>query len=312
MAVYTRVAAETLADFLTRYDLGRLVSFKGIAEGVENSNYLVETTGGRFILTLYEKRVDAADLPYFLGLTAHLAAKGLPVPAPVEDREGQALQTLAGRPACLIEFLPGVSISEPTLALASAAGRSLAELHLAAEDYPGTRDNGMALGAWQDLATACGEGLGKIDAALPTLAASELEALQVSWPTDLPSGTIHADLFPDNVLVTGDTVTGLIDFYFACDDALAYDLAITHAAWAFDDDGEPLAPEVGDALLAGYDTVRTLSQAERVAFPLLCRGAALRFTLTRAYDWINTPADAMVTRKDPMAFARRLQHYRTP
>lgn len=310
MAVYTSVPSETLAGFLTRYDVGALVSAKGIAEGVENSNYLVETTGGRFILTLYEKRVALEDLPYFLGLTAHLSAAGLPVPAPIADREGRALQHLSGRPACLIEFLPGISVTRPEPGLAHAAGAALAQLHEAAADFPQGRANDLSLPGWQSLAEALGGGAAEIDAGLPVLIAEELAALSDLWPRSLPQGTIHADLFPDNVLALDGSVSGIIDFYFACTDFLAYDLAVAHTAWCFDAEGAYLGADVSDALLAGYQGVRPLSPAESRAFSLLCRGASLRFLLTRAYDWLNTPAGALVTRKDPMAFARRLLHYR--
>ena len=310
MAVYTNVPAEELADFLARYDVGALVSAKGIAEGVENSNFLVETTKARFILTLYEKRVEAADLPYFLGLTAHLAERGLPVPAPIADRGGQALQQLCGRPACLIEFLPGISVTRPTPALARETGAALARMHLAAGDFGGSRDNALSLEGWRALADACTGHLYDIDPTLPRLVSDELAYLGENWPAGLPRGTIHADLFPDNVLALDGGVSGLIDFYFACTDALAYDLAVTHAAWCFDGEGRPLAPEVETELLAGYESVRPLGDAERESSNVLRRGAALRFLLTRAYDWINTPPDAMVRRHDPMAFARRLEYYR--
>ncbi|MBV7255253.1 homoserine kinase [Pacificimonas sp. WHA3] len=323
MAVYTKVSAEALSAFLARYDVGELVSMKGIAEGVENSNYFVETTGAavgglgpagehsrtRFILTLYEKRVDIADLPFFLGLTAHLSHQGLPVPAPIPDRDGAALQQLEGRPACLIEFLPGVSVSEVTPALARAAGDALARLHLGVEGFSGTRPNTLGLAGWEELAYACKAQLSAIDPALPALVAEELAWQRQTLPADIPAGIIHADLFPDNVLIQGGEISGLIDFYFACHDRLAYDLAITHAAWAFDDDGLYRGDPVAEALLEGYRNVRPLTAAEHAALPGLQRGAALRFLLTRAYDWINTPPGAMVTRKDPMAFARRLRHY---
>ena len=310
MAVYTRVPAESLTRFLKRYDVGRALSAKGIAEGVENSNYMVETTRGRFILTLYERRVDADDLPYFLGLTAHLAAKGQPVPAPIAARDGSVLQRLEGRPACLIEFLPGLSVNSPTPKLAFAAGKALAVLHDGAADYAPQRRNALSLSGWKQLADTLGKDLAEIDSGLPSLVAGECARLEAEWPRDLPGGTIHADLFPDNVLVSGERVTGIIDFYFAATDLLAYDLAIAHAAWCFDDEGAYLGDALADALIAGYESIRPLSTAERDAFPLLCRGAALRFLLTRAHDWLHTPAGALVTRKDPMAFARRLLHYR--
>jgi len=308
MAVYTPVSADDLAGFLSGYDVGEAVSFKGIAEGVENSNFLVETTRGRYFLTLYEKRVDQRDLPWFLALMGHLAAKGLPVPGPVPDRAGRSLQRLNGRPACMIDFLPGVSVTEATPAQAYEVGAALAAMHRAAADFTAVRPNSLGADAWAPLAARCDGRLGEIDPALPGLVDAGLAAI-AHWPSGLPMATIHADLFPDNVLLLDGAVTGLIDFYFACTDARAYDVAVTHGAWCFSADGRRFFPERAAALMAGYASVITLTPAERAALPLLAAGAALRFTLTRGYDWINTPADALVTRKDPMAFARRMAWY---
>ena len=319
MAVYTHLGAEEMAALITRFDVGTLVSAKGIAEGVSNSNWLLETTGGdgtgaRFILTMYEFRIELADLPYFLTLLDHLAAKGCPVPRTIHDREGALFLTRPGptgedKALALIEFLPGVTVSTPTPEQACAVGAELAHLHLAAADFPGTRANGMGVAEWQRLAEACGpEGLATIDPALAAIVATDLPRLAAAWPTDLPTGVIHADLFPDNVLMLGDQVTGLIDFYFACNDIIAYDLAVTHVAWCFADDNSFRA-DVSQALIAGYESVRPLSPAERAALPLLAQGAAMRFAMSRAWDWLNTPAGALVTPKDPMAPARRLTYY---
>jgi homoserine kinase type II len=309
MAVYTHVPAEAMAQFLSRYDAGELLSAKGIAEGVENSNYLLETTSDRFILTLYEKRVNEADLPFFMDLLDHLAARGCKVPRFIADREGQQLQQLSGRPACLIEFLSGISVTEPTPAQSHAAGRALGELHAAAADFTGSRANALDLAGWHDLADKCGAHFDDIAPGLASRVADELAYMDANWPAALPRAVIHADLFPDNVLMHGNEVTGLIDFYFSCTDIRAYDVAITHTAWCFDFDGANFHADRAAALVSGYDEVFGLSEDERAAFPTLCRGAALRFMLTRAYDWINTPPDAMVTRKDPLAFLRRLDFY---
>lgn len=315
MAVYTHVPAEEMAEFLKRYDTGMLVSAKGIAEGVENSNYLVETrredTGEseRFILTLYEKRVDEADLPFFMDLLDHLGARGCKVPRFIGDREGRKLQQLAGRPTCLIEFLSGISVTEPTPAQARATGAALGEMHVAARGFSRTRPNALDLPGWHELAKKCGDHFDEIAPGLAARIAQELAFLDAHWPGDLERGTIHADLFPDNVLMKGDEVTGLIDFYFSCTDLYAYDVAITHSAWCFSADGADYHRDRATALVSGYVGAHGLSDAERAAFPVLCRGAALRFLLTRAYDWINTPADALVTRKDPLAYLRRLDFY---
>lgn len=318
MAVYTQLGAEALAQIVASFDVGELRSAKGIAEGVSNSNWLIETTGNdgsgaQFILTMYESRVAEEDLPFFLGLLDHLAERGCPVPRTIHDRADRAFHTCDGKALALIEFLPGVSVSHPSPAQARAVGEALAQIHLAAAGFAGDRGNGMGPQAWRELADACGAaGLTEIGPGLDGLVTSQLADLAELWPRDLPVGVIHADLFPDNVLMIGDAVSGLIDFYFACRDILAYDIAVTHAAWCFDATGERFDPALSTALLGGYDAVRPLSTAERAALPVLARGAAMRFLLTRAYDWVNTPAGALVTRKDPLAFARRLQFYADP
>jgi homoserine kinase type II len=309
VAVYTHVSAEEMESLLLRYDAGRLVSAKGIAEGVENSNYLVDTTAGRYILTLYEKRVDAGDLPFFLALLDHLADKGRPVPRAVKDREGIQIQTVAGRPACLIEFLTGVSVSHPNDAQAHATGEALGAMHAALADFTEERPNSLGPEGWRALAERCGGDLDRIAPGLKTRVGNELTFIEANWPRDLPRSVIHADLFPDNVLMLGDDVTGIIDFYFACSDVRAWDVAVTHAAWCFENDGTGFHPSLAAGLIAGYEASFGLSQAERTAFPILARGASLRFLLTRAWDWLNTPADALVTRKDPLAFLRRLDFY---
>ncbi len=323
MAVYTQLGAEALAEIIAAFDVGQLTSAKGIAEGVSNSNWLIETAGRggagkkaggtRFILTMYEQRMDAAELPFFLGLLDHLAARGCPVPRTIHDRDNHAFRFHEGKALALIEFLPGVSVSTPSPAQVRAVGEALARVHLAAGDFAGKRANSLGLVEWQALAKACGrDGLNAIHPELAALVTRELAALARHWPQDLPRSVIHADLFPDNVLMLDDAVTGLIDFYFACNDITAYDVAVTHAAWCFSADGRTFDRAVSDALLTGYETMRPLSDEERAELPILARGAAMRFLMTRAYDWMNTPGDAMVTRKDPMAFARRLEFYADP
>ena len=318
MAVYTQLGAEELAALIAEFDVGALRSAKGIAEGVSNSNWLIETAGrdgggSRFILTMYEYRIDITELPFFLGLLDHLADQHCPVPRTIHDASGASFRMIDGKAVALIEFLPGVSVSKPTPAQAGAVGGALAQLHLAAADFPQTRANGMGPAEWVRLASECPPGdLARIDPALPGLIAAELAEIAARWPGDLPRSIIHADLFPDNVLMLDDAVTGLIDFYFACTDFTAYDIAVTHAAWCFDGSGQHFDPALSAALLNGYAAVRPLSAAERAALPLLARGASLRFLLSRAWDWLNTPAGALVMRKDPLAFANRLRFYSDP
>jgi homoserine kinase type II len=309
MAVYTPVSAEAMAVLLADYDVGELVSAKGIAEGVENSNFLVDTDRARFILTLYEKRVEEGDLPFFMALLDHLADKGLPVPRAIKDSSGGQLQEVCGRPACLIEFLPGVSVTTPNPAQAESTGKALGRMHAALADFTGQRPNALGLAGWHALAFRCGNDLDQIAPDLRARVRDELAWLDAHWPAHLPQSIVHADLFPDNVLMRGDAVGGIIDFYFACTEVRAWDLAVTHAAWSFAPDGTGYRAGIGGGLIAGYDAAFGLSADERAAFPALARGACLRFLLTRAWDWLNTPADALVTRKDPLAFLRRLDHY---
>lgn len=310
MAVYTQVSAEAMAALLARFDVGELVSAKGIAEGVENSNYLVETDRSKFILTLYEKRVSADDLPFFLSLLDHLAAAGLKVPPAIPDRSGRTIQEVEGRPACLIRFLTGVSLSHPTPAQARAVAVEMGRMHRALADFTGTRANSLGVDAWGPLLAKCGRDLDAIDPTLFDTIEQGLTDVLGRWRNDGDRLAIHADLFPDNVLTLGDKVTGLIDFYFACTDLRLYDLAVMHSAWSFDATGRHYGADIGAALLDGYSESYGLTPGERSLLPTLAQGASIRFALTRAWDWLNTPADALVTRKDPLAYSRRLTFYR--
>ncbi len=315
MAVYTQLSAETLAELIAHYDVGELISAKGIAEGVSNSNWLIETSGSaangkRFILTMYERRIELEDLPFFLDLLDHLAAHGCPVPRTIHDRSGASSRMLQGKAVALIEFLPGVSVDEPTPAQARNVGKVLAEMHGTALGFSGNRRNSLGPDvSAQVLADCPSQALAEIDPALPKMVDVARDVAQ-QWPEGLPRSIIHSDLFPDNVLMRGENVSALIDFYFACNDAMAYDLAVTHAAWSFSSDGREYRPEVGQALIAGYESERPLEDSERQAMALLAQGATLRFISSRVQDWIETPADALVTKKDPMDFVRRLEFYR--
>jgi homoserine kinase type II len=308
MAVYTEVADGDLETFLQAYDLGALLSFKGIAEGVENSNFLLRTEAGNFILTLYEKRVAAADLPFFLGLMEHLAGRGIVCPLPVRGRDGEALRTLAGRPAVVVSFLEGVWPRRPQTFHCAALGRALAAMHEAGRDFALTRANALSLEGWRMLAEMSRDRADTVQAGLAALIEQELAFLEGAWPKELPAGVIHADLFPDNVFFLGDRLSGLIDFYFACNDLLAYDLAVCLNAWCFEQD-KSFNLTKGRALTQNYQQVRALTEAEREALPVLARGAALRFLLTRLHDWLRVPDGALVTPKDPLEYARKLRFH---
>ncbi len=310
MAVYTEVSDDDLTDFIARYDIGELLSYKGIAEGVENTNYIVRTTKGPFILTLYEKRVEESDLPFFLGLMEHLSEGGVSSPVPVRDQTGSNLNTLSGRSAALVTFLDGFWVRRPKAEHCAKVGRALAELHLAGRDFELSRKNALSLDGWRPLFENFKSDAEQISRGLGSEIVSELDQLEATWPRGLPTGVIHADLFPDNVFFVGDELSGLIDFYFACNDAFAYDLAICLNAWCFERDFSFNVTK-GQALLRGYQAVRALDAAECEAMPTLARGAALRFLLTRCFDWLNTPKDAVVSPHDPLDYLRRIRFHRT-
>jgi len=309
MAVYTDISEDELSAFLRQYAAGELLSYKGIAEGTENSNYLLHTSTASFILTLYERRVDRADLPFFLGLMEHLAKKGVSCPLPVKRLDGALIGELAGRPAALITFLEGMWMRRPTAQHCQAVGRALAGLHQAAADFPTRRENALGPAGWHRLWEGTRARADEVEPGLTREVEADFAVLSSGWPSDLPSGIIHADLFPDNVFFLGGELSGLIDFYFACNDLLAYDIAICLNAWCFEKDASYNLTK-GAALLAGYQEVRPLEREEIEALPLLARGAALRFMLTRLHDWLTIPDGALVNKRDPLEYLRRLRFHR--
>lgn len=318
MAVYTEIDDGSLAALVAEYDIGTVVSCKGIAEGVENSNYLLATTKGTYILTLYEKRVKTSDLPFFLALMDHLAARGIACPTPIHGRDGKALRKAQGRPAAIVSFLQGVWHRRPQAQHCAGLGKAMAEMHLASASFECRRGNDLSLPGWQRLAQACEDRADKVRKGLAKRIRDELASLAEVWPDSqkpsashatLPRGVIHADLFPDNVLFLDDKLSGIIDYYFACEDFYAYDLAITLNAWCFEPDGEFNVTKARH-LLRAYTQVRPLSQIELDTLPLLARGAAMRFLLTRLYDWLNQVPGAMVKPKDPIEYLRKLDFHR--
>jgi len=309
MAVYTDIAEGELGAFLKHYPVGDLLSYKGIAEGSENSNFLLHTSAGAYILTLYEKRVDRSDLPFFLGLMEHLAKKGISCPLPVHRRDGAVIGELAGRPAALITFLEGMWMRRPTAMHCREVGKALAALHLAGADFPLSRPNALAIDGWRKLWDGSRDRADEVEEGLAREVDGDFELLARDWPVSLPTGVIHADLFPDNVFFLGDRLSGLIDFYFACNDFYAYDIATCLNAWCFEKD-HAFNLTKGTALLAGYQSERPLSEAERLALPVLARGSALRFMLTRLYDWLTIPDGALVLKRDPLEYIRKLRFHR--
>jgi homoserine kinase type II len=311
MAVYTDVAADELAEFLGAYDIGELLSYKGIAEGVENSNFLLHTSAGHFILTLYEKRVARGDLPFFLGLMTHLASRGISCPQPLRNKSGEALSVLAGRPAAIINFLEGVWPRKPNAAHCAGVGQALAKMHLAGADFPMARANALSVSGWRPLFEAAASRADEVQHGLRDFIGAELDHLEGNvWPRHLPQGVIHADLFPDNAFFLGEQVSGIIDFTFACTDMLAYDVAICLNAWCFEADCSFNVTKAR-ALLSAYGRERAMSKAEEDALPLLARGSALRFLLTRLVDFLNVPKGALVRPKDPLEYVRKLRFHQS-
>jgi homoserine kinase type II len=310
MAVYTDVAAEDLTKFLAGYEIGDLLSYKGIAEGVENSNFLVHTGQGHYILTLYEKRVAAGDIPFFLALMEHLAARGITCPQPVKNRKGETLGHLCGRPAAVVTFLDGMWIRRPDPRHCYALGAALARLHLAGADFALKRRNTLSVDGWRPLYEQTASRADTVQPGIGSIIEDELVHLEQHWPTNLPQGVIHADLFPDNVFFLGNALSGLIDFYFACTDTLAYDVAICLNAWCFEPDHSYNVTK-GRELLQGYLRTRPLSPAELDAIPLFARGSAMRLLLTRLTDWLNVPEGALVRPKNPMEYFRKLRFHQT-
>lgn len=308
MAVYTTIDDHEIASLLEAYDIGQLLSLAGIAEGVENSNFILRTTKDTFILTLYEKRTNAADLPFFMALKHHLSNAGLNCPLPIADKSGQVLQKIAGRPGAIFSFLDGVSYRKPSAEHCRNLGVILAEMHSKTADFTGTRANALGPDSWQALLASIDHDPQDLPSGLRAKTKEILDDVIAKWPTDLPQGIIHADLFPNNVMFVGDELTGVIDFYFACSDILAYDLAICLNSWCFEQDGTFNVTKSA-AMIAGYQSVRTLQDDEIAALPRLCTGSAIRFFLTRLYDWINTPKDALVKPHDPMEYWAKIRFH---
>ena len=309
MAVYTDITDAELEAFLAGFDIGAPLVFKGIAEGVENSNFLLETDTGRFILTIYERRVVPEDLPYFLGLMRWLAEQGFPSATPVADRQGRLLSAIRGKPAAIASFMPGLAVRRPTAAHCRQAGMGLAWLHQAGRGYGGHRANDLGQAAWKPLFAAIRGEADKLKPGLTATIEADLGAIEQLWPTGLPAGVIHADFFPDNVFFRDAAFAAAIDFYFACDDLYAYDLGVCLNAWCFEPDGS-FNVTCANALVFGYESRRPLSPAEKAALPVLAWGSAMRFFLTRLNDWGSTPPGALVRPKDPMEYERKLAVHR--
>ena len=308
MAVYTTIADDEIASLLQNYEIGNLLSLAGIAEGVENSNFILRTDKATFILTIYEKRTDPADLPFFMDLKRHLNDAGINCPLPIADKSGQVLQHISGKLGAIFSFLDGISYQNPTTEHCRNLGKILAEMHQKTADFMGQRPNALGPNSWHELWRSIDVDPADLPQGIRAKSQIIVDEIVAKWPTELPQGVIHADLFPNNVMFVGNDLTGVIDFYFACYDILAYDLSICLNSWCFEKDGSFNITKSA-AMLKGYQSVRPLSVAEIAALPILCKGSALRFFLTRLYDWINTPKDALVKPHDPMEYWHKIRFH---
>ncbi len=302
MAVYTKLNRKDVEEFVARYDIGDLKNFSGIEEGIQNTNYLIEASKGKFIQTIYETYVDTKDLPFFIALTDHLRNKGINCPVTLKDKSGVQIQNLNGKKACLISFLNGKGVTKIEDYHLSELGSQVARMHLAVGDLHLSRKNDFGLSKWTKLLEQIGPCADEISPGLTQTIADEIYFLAANWPFGLPGGIVHTDIFPDNVFFEGEKITGIIDFYFACTDYFAYDIAIVFNAWNIHNN-----PAQQNIFLNSYEAIRPLEPEEKSALPILLRGAALRFLLTRTYDWFNTPAGAQVKRKNPMEYVEKLK-----
>ena len=314
MAVYTNLNENQIKDFLKLYNIGELISFSGITEGIENSNFHLKTSNGNYILTIFEKRVDIKDIPFFIKIMLHLNKNGYYCPEPICDKNNKFLQKLKGKPTIIVNFLKGKSQNNVTIEDCNQVGSSMGLMHLSSKDFELKRDNSLSIKGWQTLIKNCNNSvpvnvLNKLQPELMKDIQNSFDFVSKFWPHDLPKGFIHGDFFPDNVFFINDKITGVIDFYFSCTDILAYDLAIAINAWCFDKQYN-FQDKKYHALLNGYNSKRKLSKDEEFFLPLLCQAASLRFLLTRLFDWVNTPIEANVVLKNPEEYIKKHKYFK--
>lgn len=317
MAVYTQLSESDIRSLLSLYDIGRLESFKGIAEGVSNTNYLLltkrESQNTNYILTLFEDNFNSADLPFFMRLTEYLAENGIVCPCPVKNKIGEVVGSIKNRPAVLIEFLQGRGNPHITPEHLRLVGELVAKLHLATSGFKQKRENALSLAGLKNMFAGFSGRADEIQAGLRKELESEFSFLTQNLPKDLPAGIVHTDIFPDNVFfIDGNTdrpeLSGIIDFYFSCYDFYVYDLMIVVNAWCFNSAHE-FIPERAQALFKGYNSLRKITDAEKEAMHILGRRASMRFLMTRARDWLSDNEGALVNKKDPMEYVKKLHFW---
>jgi len=311
MAVYTKLSADELKDFFFKYDLGKLINHKEIKEGIENTNYFTQTENGKFILTLYEKRVDEKDLPFFISLMKNLFDKNFPCPNPIINKNGNYISEIKNKKAAVISFLNGTAKKILNPNECYQVGIYAAKLHSITKDLTGKRKNKLSVNSWKEIYKKIRNDCSKIHKNLPKIIEKNLTEIENNWPKNIPSGIIHADLFPDNIFFNGNKLSGIIDYYFSCYDYYAFEIAICLNALCFEGQNQNLSFNVTKAkkFIDGYSSIRSLTEEEKKSLKVLCQGAAIRFLLTRVFDYLNLTEGAIVKIKDPVEYLKRLEFH---
>ena len=308
MAVYSPIIESELLSLLEQYNIGSLVKFEGILEGIENTNYEITTSQNKYILTIFEKRVESKDIPFFINLKKHLASKKFLCPKPVSDIQGKNINTLKNKSCVFVSFLNGKKVTNVKDTHCQQVGEVLASLHLQTKDFNGKRLNSMSCIQWQNIFLKCKNHANQDFIHMLPVIEEELSYLKNHWPNDLPNGIIHADVFQDNVFFQKNIFSGLIDFYFSCNDFLAYDIALTINAWCFNNQNI-FNKNRYQALIKGYESRRKLTTEEQKYFSILLRGASIRILITRLHDQLFRADDALVNPKDPNEYLAILKFH---
>jgi len=311
MAVYTKLSEAELKEFFSKYNLGKLLNYKGIKEGIENTNYFTETEKGKFILTIYEKRVEEKDLPFFMSLMRNLYDKNFPSPEPIINRNGSYISEILKKKASIVSFIEGKSKTNLDPDDCYQVGIYTAKLHLVTKNLTGKRENKLSVKSWRDLYNKVKNDCSKIQKNLPKIIEKNLSGIEKNWPKDIPAGIIHADLFPDNIFFKNNKLSGIIDYYFSCYDFYAFEIAICLNALCFEGKNENLSFNVTKAkkFIDGYSSIKKLTEKEKDSLKILCKGAAIRFLLTRVFDYLNLIEGAIVKIKDPIEYLKRLEFH---
>jgi len=311
MAVYTKLSEKDLIEFLSKYNIGKIQKHEEIKEGIENTNYFIQTEKGKFILTVYEKRVEEQDLPFFVGLMKNLFDKKFPSPEPIINKNGNYISEILGKKAAVVSFLNGAAKKSLNPDDCHKIGINTAKLHLITKNLSGKRENKLSVNSWRKIYNKVKKDCSTIHPNLSQVIEKNLDEIEKNWPKNIPAGIIHADLFPDNIFFKNNELSGIIDFYFSCYDFYAFEIAICLNALCFEGKNENLSFNVTKAkkFIDGYSSIRKLDKSEKESLKILCQGAAIRFLLTRVFDYLNLIEGAIVKIKDPIEYLKRLEFH---